>query len=134
MFYENTEGESMRIRKMGLGILIGVILCSVVVNAGEKGKRGTEHLSAIERVYGVPHKIYGRKKSRNKMRRVQGRFKLPPDARIGDIIRTKKGYSQIVDIWGNGRFRLKPLGKKYYRKYKTRVKKRYNQKKRENKR
>lgn len=55
-----------------------------------------------------------------------GKFKLPPDARIGDIIKTKSGYKQIIDIWGNGKFRLKSLEKKYYRQRKTRVKKRYN--------
>ena len=134
MFYENTEGESMRIRKMGLGILIGVILCSVVVNAGEKGKRGTEHLSAIERVYGVPHKIYGRKKNRNRIRRVYGKFQLPPDAKVGDIIKTKRGYKQITGIYENGRFRMKNLEKKHTEKRKTKEKKRYNQKIREKKR
>lgn len=51
-----------------------------------------------------------------------GKFKLPPDARIGDIIKTKSGYKQIIDIWGNGKFRLKSLEKKYYRQRKTRVK------------
>ena len=91
----------MWIRKIGLGILIGVVLCSVMVNAEERN-------------------------SRNKMRKVPGKFKLPPDARIGDIIKTKSGYKQIIDIWGNGKFRLKSLEKKYYRQRKTRVKKRYN--------
>ena len=102
---EIQEEKVMWIRKIGLGILIGVVLCSVMVNAD---------------------KIYGKKKSRNKMRKVPGKFKLPPDARIGDIIKTKSGYKQIIDIWGNGKFRLKSLEKKYYRQRKTRVKKRYN--------
>ena len=78
---EIQEEKVMWIRKIGLGILIGV---------------------------------------------VPGKFKLPPDARIGDIIKTKSGYKQIIDIWGNGKFRLKSLEKKYYRQRKTRVKKRYN--------
>ena len=116
----------MWIRKMGLGIFIGVILCSMVVNAGERENRRTEMPVAIERIHGVPHKIYGKKKSRNKIRKMQGKFKLSPDARIGDIIKTKNGYKQIIDIWGNGRFRLKPLEKKCHRKQRMRVKKRYN--------
>lgn len=116
----------MWMKKMGVGILIGVILCSMVVNAGEKGRRKVSHVSVMERMYGVPHKIYGKKKSWNKVRKMPGKFKLPPDARIGDIIKTKKGYKQIVDILGNGQVRLKSLGKKYGRKGKIRVKKRYN--------
>lgn len=116
----------MWIRKMGLGILLGVILCSMVVNAGEKERRRPAPVSSMERMYGFPRKIYGKKKLRNKVRKMPGKFKLPPDARIGDIIKTKKGYKQIMDIWGNGQFRLKSLGKKYHRKVKTRVKKRYN--------
>lgn len=124
----------MWIRKMGLGIFIGIMLCSVVVNAGERERGRTETSSAIERMYGIPRRIYGRKKSWNKVRKMPGKFKLPPDARIGDIIKTKKGYKQIVDIWENGQFRLKSLERKYHRKGKTRVKKRYNQRIRDNKR
>ena len=116
----------MWMKKMGLGILIGVLLCSMAVNAGERDKRKAAPLSVMEQMYGVPRKIYGKKKSWNKFRRIPGKFKLPPDARIGDIVKTKNGYKQIVDIWGNGKFRLKSLEKKYYRKKKMRVKKRYN--------
>lgn len=116
---------------MGLGIFIGVMLCSMVVHAGEQTRPGTGCLSLMERLSGIPHKIYGKKKSRNKIRRTHGKFKLPPDARIGDIIKTKKGYRQIIDIWGNGQFRWRPLRKKYFGKEKKRVKRRYNQKMRE---
>ncbi len=125
-FLQKQKETVMWIRKMGLGIFIGIILCSVVVNAGERERRRTEPSSAIEKMYGVPRRIYGRKKSRNKIRRMPGKFKLPPDARIGDIIKTKKGYKQIVNIWGNGQFRLKSLERKYHRKGRIRVKKRYN--------
>ena len=86
----------------------------------------------MERMYSVPHKIYGRKKNRNRIRRVYGKYQLPPDAKVGDIIKTKRGYKQITGIYENGKFRLKSLEKKYYRQRKTRVKKRYNQKKRDN--
>lgn len=123
---EIQEDMVMWIRKIGLGILIGVALCSVMVNAGEKNSRKAEPMAVMDRMHGIPRKIYGKKKSRNKMRKVPGKFKLPPDARIGDIIRTKKGYKQIIDIWGNGKFRLKSLEKNYYRQSKIRVKKRYN--------
>ncbi len=116
----------MWFKKMGLGILIGVILCSMVVNAGEKGKRKAPSLTVMEQMHGIPRKIYGKKKGWNKFRKMSGKFKLPPDARIGDIIKTKNGYKQIADIWGNGKFRLKSLEKKYYRKKKIGVKKRYN--------
>ena len=115
----------MWFRKMGVGILIGVLLCSTIVEAGEResGKPGT--ISTVEKMSEVPHKIYGKKKHRNKILKMPGKFKLPPDVRIGDIIKTEKGYSQVVDILGNGRVRLRPLNKKHHRKYKTRVKKRY---------
>ena len=119
---EIQEEKVMWIRKIGLGILIGVVLCSVMVNAEERNSRKAEPMTVMERMREIPRK----KKSRNKMRKVPGKFKLPPDARIGDIIKTKSGYKQIIDIWGNGRFRLKSLEKKYYRQRKTRVKKRYN--------
>ena len=122
----DTGGRFMRIRKMVLGILIGVILCSMTVNAGAREKRRTPPRATLERAYEIPHKIYGKKKSRNRIRKAPGKFKLPPDARVGDIIKTKKGYKQIVDIWGDGKFQLKSLEKKYYRRNKTRVKKRYN--------
>ena len=89
----------MWIRKIGLGILIGVVLCSVMVNAEERNSRKAEPMTVMERMREIPHKIYGKKKSRNKMRKVPGKFKLPPDARIGDIIKTKSGYKQIIDIW-----------------------------------
>ena len=116
----------MWFRKMGVGILIGVLLCSTIVEAGEResGKPGT--ISTVEKMSEVPHKIYGKKKHRNKILKMPGKLKLPPDVRIGDIIKTKKGYKQIIDIWGNGKFRLKSLEKNYYRQRKTRVKKRYN--------
>ena len=123
---EIQEEKVMWIRKIGLGILIGVVLCSVMVNAEERNSRKAEPMTVMERMREIPHKIYGKKKSRNKMRKVPGKFKLPPDASIGDIIKTKSGYKQIIDIWGNGKFRLKSLEKKYYRQRKTRVKKRYN--------
>ena len=89
----------MWIRKIGLGILIGVVLCSVMVNAEERNSRKAEPMTVMERMREIPHKIYGKKKSRNKMRKVPGKFKLPPDARIGDIIKTKSGYKQIIDIF-----------------------------------
>lgn len=113
---------------MGLGIFIGVMLCSMVVHAGEEAGREAETPSLMERISDIPHKIYGKKKSRNKVRRIRGKFKLPPDARIGDIIKTKRGYKQIIDIWGNGQFRWRSLRKKYFRKEKKRAKRRYNQK------
>lgn len=116
----------MWIRKMGLGVFIGVILCSMVVKAGEAERRRVEPMAPIESMYGIPHKIYGKKKSRNKICKISGKFKLLPDSKIGDIIKTKKGYKQIVNIWGNGKYRLKPLKRKVNRKNKTRVKKRYN--------
>ncbi len=78
----------MWIRKIGLGILIGVVLCSVMVNAEERNSRKAESMTVMERMREIPRKIYGKKKSRNKMRKVPGNFKLPPDARIGDIIKT----------------------------------------------
>lgn len=125
----------MWIKRMGLGILIGVVLCSVVVNAGEKEKRRMGPPSTImERICDIPRKIYGKRRYSNKVRKCPGKFRLPPDARIGDIIKTKKGYKQITDIWGNGQFRLRSLGRKYNRKEKKRVKKRYNQKMRKYKR
>ena len=105
---EIQEEKVMWIRKIGLGILIGVVLCSVMVNAEERNSRKAEPMTVMERMREIPHKIYGKKKSRNKMRKVPGKFK------------------QIIDIWGNGKFRLKSLEKKYYRQRKTRVKKRYN--------
>ena len=113
---EIQEEKVMWIRKIGLGILIGVVLCSVMVNAEERNSRKAESMTVMERMREIPRKIYGKKKSRNKMRKVP----------IGDIIKTKSGYKQIIDIWGNGKFRLKSLEKKYYRQRKTRVKKRYN--------
>lgn len=124
----------MWIKKVILGIFIGVMLCSVVVNTGEKEQRSRENPTMLERICDIPRKIYGKKKSRNKVRRVPGKFKLPPDARIGDIIKTKNGYKQIVDIGPNGQFRLRTLGKRHHGKEKKKVKKRYNQKIREYKR
>lgn len=96
---EIQEEKVMWIRKIGLGILIGVVLCSVMVNVEERNSRKAEPMTVMERMREIPHKIYGKKKSR---------------------------YKQIIDIWGNGKFRLKSLEKKYYRQRKTRVKKRYN--------
>ena len=59
----------MWIRKIGLGILIGVVLCSVMVNAEERNSRKAEPMTVMERMREIPHKIYGKKKSRNKMRK-----------------------------------------------------------------
>ena len=105
----------MKIRILGFGVLIGILLCSIAVNV-------------MERMYSVPHKIYGRKKNRNRIRRVYGKYQLPPDAKVGDIIKTKRGYKQITGIYENGRFRMKNLEKKHTGKRKTKEKKRYNQK------
>lgn len=60
-----------------LGILIGVVLCSVMVNAEERNSRKAESMTVMERMREIPRKIYGKKKSRNKMRKVPGKFKLP---------------------------------------------------------
>ena len=62
----------MWIRKIGLGILIGVVLCSVMVNAEERNSRKAEPMTVMERMREIPHKIYGKKKSRNEMRKVPG--------------------------------------------------------------
>ena len=70
----------------------------------------------------------GEKKNRNRIRRVYGKYQLPPDAKVGDIIKTKRGYKQITGIYENGRFRMKNLEKKHTGKRKTKEKKRYNQK------
>ena len=63
-----------------------------------------------------------------RIRRVYGKYQLPPDAKVGDIIKTKRGYKQITGIYENGRFRMKNLEKKHTGKRKTKEKKRYNQK------
>lgn len=118
----------MKIRILGFGVLIGVLLCSIAVNAEEYDRKGEESPLAMERMYSVPHKIYGRKKNRNRIRRVYGKYQLPPDAKVGDIIKTKRGYKQITGIYENGRFRMKNLEKKHTGKRKTKEKKRYNQK------
>lgn len=120
--------EIMWLKRTILGIIIGVLLCSVIVNAGEREQGRREPPTIMERICDIPRKIYGKKKCRNKIRKSTGKFRLPPDARIGDIIKTKRGYKQITDIWGNGQFRWKPLRRKYFRKEKKRVKRRYNQK------
>ena len=73
---EIQEEKVMWIRKIGLGILIGVVLCSVMVNAEERNSRKAEPMTVMERMREIPHKIYGKKKSRNKMRKVPGNFKL----------------------------------------------------------
>ena len=52
----------MWIRKIGLGILIGVVLCSVMVNAEERNSRKAEPMTVMERMREIPHKIYGKKK------------------------------------------------------------------------
>ena len=65
---EIQEEKVMWIRKIGLGILIGVVLCSVMVNAEERNSRKAEPMTVMERMREIPHKIYGKKKSRNKMR------------------------------------------------------------------
>ena len=82
----------MKIRILGFGVLIGILLCSIAVNAEEYDRKGEESPLAMERMYSVPHKIYGRKKNRNRIRRVYGKYQLPPDAKVGDIIKTKRGY------------------------------------------
>ena len=97
----------MKIRILGFGVLIGILLCSIAVNAEEYDRKGEESPLAMERMYSVPHKIYGRKKNRNRIRRVYGKYQLPPDAKVGDIIKTKRGYKQITGIYENGRFRMK---------------------------
>ena len=114
----------MKIRILGFGVLIGILLCSIAVNAEEYDRKGEESPLAMERMYSVPHKIYGRKKNRNRIRRVYGKYQLPPDAKVGDIIKTKRGYKQITGIYENGRFRMKNLEKKHTGKRKTKEKKR----------
>ena len=54
----------MKIRILGFGVLIGILLCSIAVNAEEYDRKGEESPLAMERMYSVPHKIYGRKKNR----------------------------------------------------------------------
>ena len=107
----------MKIRILGFGVLIGILLCSIAVNAEEYDRKGEESPLAMER-----------KKNRNRIRRVYGKYQLPPDAKVGDIIKTKRGYKQITGIYENGRFRMKNLEKKHTGKRKTKEKKRYNQK------
>lgn len=123
----------MWLKKISLGILIGVLLCSVQVSAKQRReffeRPVEERIDATENIYGIPRRIYGRKRNTNKVRRIPDKFCLPPDAKIGDIIKTEDGYNKIVDIWRNGQFRMKSLN----RKKKIEVKKRYNQKIRNNK-
>lgn len=52
----------MKIRILGFGVLIGILLCSIAVNAEEYDRKGEESPLAMERMYSVPHKIYGRKR------------------------------------------------------------------------
>ena len=54
----------MWIRKIGLGILIGVVLCSVMVNAEERNSRKAEPMTVMERMREIPRKIYGKKKKK----------------------------------------------------------------------
>ena len=53
----------MKIRILGFGVLIGILLYSIAVNAEEYDRKGEESPLAMERMYSVPHKIYGRKKN-----------------------------------------------------------------------
>ena len=53
----------MKIRILGFGVLIGILLCSMVVNAEEYDRKGEEPPLAMERMYSVPHKIYGKQTS-----------------------------------------------------------------------
>ena len=55
---EIQEEKVMWIRKIGLGILIGVVLCSVMVNAEERNSRKAEPMTVMERMREIPHKIY----------------------------------------------------------------------------
>ena len=48
----------MKIRILGFGVLIGILLCSIAVNAEEYDRKGEESPLAMERMYSVPHKIY----------------------------------------------------------------------------
>ena len=55
---EIQEEKVMWIRKIGLGILVGVVLCSVMVNAEERNSRKAEPMTVMERMREIPHKIY----------------------------------------------------------------------------
>ena len=44
---EIQEEKVMWIRKIGLGILIGVVLCSVMVNAEERNSRKAEPMTVM---------------------------------------------------------------------------------------
>ena len=49
--------------------------CSFMLRDGEcrrKNSRKAEPMTVMERMREIPHKIYGKKKSRNKMRKVPG--------------------------------------------------------------
>lgn len=54
---EIQEEKVMWIRKIGLGILIGVVLCSVMVNVEERNSRKAEPMTVMERMREIPHKI-----------------------------------------------------------------------------
>lgn len=64
----------------------------------------------------------GEKRTETEFRRVYGKYQLPPDAKVGDIIKTKRGYKQITGIYENGRFQMKNLEKKHTGKRKTKEK------------
>ena len=60
----------MKIRILGFGVLIGILLCSIAVNAEEYDRKGEESPLAMERMYSVPHKIYGKKESKQNSKSV----------------------------------------------------------------
>ena len=68
---EIQEEKVMWIRKIGLGILIGVVLCSVMVNAEERNSRKAEPMTVMERMREIPHKIYGKKKRRRNYKNIK---------------------------------------------------------------
>lgn len=53
----------MKIRILGFGVLIGILLCSIAVNAEEYDRKGEESPLAIERMYSVPHRYMGEKRT-----------------------------------------------------------------------
>ena len=60
---EIQEEKVMWIRKIGLGILIGVVLCSVMVNAEERNSRKAEPMTVMERMREIPTKYMERRKA-----------------------------------------------------------------------
>ena len=61
---EIQEEKVMWIRKIGLGILIGVVLCSVMVNAEERNSRKAEPMTVMERMREIPRKIWKEEKQK----------------------------------------------------------------------